>query len=160
MVELCIIKGHSNFFPNLILDIYLHFSELKIPKVFVYSTAKKVEIFSESSTNSDDEILTFNNLYLKIGYTSSLQERIKQVTYNYFKEKILNNILYVMATELYYDIPKSFFLFQKIQVPDELIGSILKHHIKHFYSMGGILGDVYTKFARIYEEIFKLNNIW
>jgi hypothetical protein len=160
MVELCIFKGHSNFFPALMLDIYLHFSELKIPKVFIYSTYEKVVILSDSSTNSNDEILTFNNLYLKIGHISSSQERFKQMTYNYFKKKMLGNLLYAMATELYRDIPKELFLFQEIQIPGELVGSILKHYIEHFYSTESVLGDIYIKFTRIYEEIFKLNNIW
>jgi len=159
MVELCIFKG-SVF--RSFLDIYLYFSELKIPEVFLSSTAKKVEILSESSTNSD-EILTFNNLYLRIGYVYSSQERIKSITYNYFKKKMLGNLSHAVATELLYDIPRTpySFPFQRIQIPDELVGSILKLHIEQLYSLDmSEYTSVYKKSVHRCEEIFKLNDIW
>lgn len=160
MVELCILKG-SVF--RSFLDIYLYFSELKIPKVFISSTEnKKVVILSESSTNSD-EILTFNNLYLRIGYVCSSQERIKSVTYNYFEKKMLNNLSHAVVTELLYDIPITPFTFpfQRIQIPDRMVSSILKLHIERLYSVDmSEYTSVYKKSVHRCEEIFKLNDIW
>ena len=159
MVELCITKEHSSFFPTLTLEIFLYFSELKIPKSFISSMeTKRIEISSESPFDDDDEMLTVNNIYLKIGYILNLRERIKLVTYNYFKKKMLDNITHVMAT-LRHDIPKTSYQFQRIRLLDEEIESILKRHIAYLYSLNNVLGDMYIRYVRRYEEIFELNGL-
>ena len=54
MVELCINKTGVDIFPVRWhqLDIYLCFSEIKIPRIFISSMEKTVEISPESPTNN------------------------------------------------------------------------------------------------------------
>ena len=161
MVELCINKTGVDLFPVRWhqLDIYLCFSEIKIPRIFISSIEKTVEISPESPTNFNDDILIFNNIYLKIGYISSLRERIKLVTYNYLKKKMLNDISSLMAKELRYNFPKASYSFQRIRLLDKEIESILKRHVEYLYSMKNVLGDLYTRYVSRYEEIFELNGL-
>lgn len=161
MVELCINKTDVDLFPVRWhqLDIYLCFSEIKIPRIFISSMEKAVEISPESPTHFNDDILIFNNIYLKIGYISSSQERIKLVTYNYLKKKMLNDMSSLMAKELRYNFPKASYSFQRIRLLDKEIESILKRHIEYLYSMKNVLGYLYTRYVCRYEEIFELNRL-